>query len=88
MSASDAASVVNAASWADDAYYAKEFVHRHRLPRVVRVVKGQYMGLGAGSIAAPSATSTLLIVSLGKAKRILAQVGRVTFSVFCQVECI
>ena len=50
---------------------------RYTLPAVVRVVKGQYCGLGASSGNPLSATSNLqsnlLLVGLGKKKRIVGQ---------------
>ena len=37
---------LSSVSWSDEQLYLKEFMHRHPLPAVVRIVKGQYCSLG------------------------------------------
>ena len=53
--------------------YLKEFVHKHELPTIVRIIKGQYLNLGVPSLSNPSLQATLLVVGLGKKKRIVGQ---------------
>ena len=60
-------------SWSDEQLYLKEFMHKHALPAVVRIVKGQYCSLGVSSISNPSLQSTILLTNLGKRKRVLGQ---------------
>ena len=60
-------------SWSDEHLYLKEFIHKHALPAVVRIVKGQYCSLGVSSISNPSLQSTILLTNLGKRKRLLGQ---------------
>jgi len=64
---------LSSVSWSDEQLYLKEFMHRHPLPAVVRIVKGQYCSLGVSSISNPSLQSTILLTNLGKRKRVLGQ---------------
>lgn len=71
----DSLSVLNLANWSEEALYLKEFMHKNKatLPRVVKVVKGQYMNIGVPSLANSSVQQNLLLVNLGKRRRLLAQ---------------
>lgn len=60
-------------SWSDEQLYLKEFIHKHQLPAVVRIVKGQYGNLGVSSLANPGLQSTILLTNLGRRKRLLGQ---------------
>ena len=76
MTISDASSTVSAAVWSEEQVYLKEFLHKYSLPAVVRIVKGQYCSLGpSGGPLSPTGglQSTLLLLGLGKKKRIVAQ---------------
>ena len=64
---------LSSVSWSDEQLYLREFVHRHTLPAIVRITKGQYCNLGVSSISNPGLQSTILITNLGRRKRILAQ---------------
>lgn len=68
----DANSLVSSASWSEESLYLKEFIHKTKLPRLVRIVKGQYLSLGVPSLSNPSPHQTVLLVNLGKRKRLLA----------------
>ena len=73
MTVFDTNSMLTTVAWSDEHLYLKEFVHKHDLPAIVRVVKGQYMNLGVPSLSNPSLHSTFLIIGLGKKKRIVGQ---------------
>ena len=70
---SDINGTLSSVSWSDEQLYLREFVHRHTLPAVVRISKGQYCNLGVSSISNPGLQSTILVTNLGRRKRILAQ---------------
>ena len=60
-------------SWSEEQLYLKEFVNKHNLPAVVKIVKGQYCNLGVSSLANPNLQNTILLTNLGKRRRLLAQ---------------
>ena len=70
---SDINGTLSSVSWSDEQLYLREFVHRHALPSIVRISKGQYCNLGVSSISNPGLQSTILLTNLGRRKRILAQ---------------
>ncbi|XP_018331873.1 uncharacterized protein LOC108741540 [Agrilus planipennis] len=73
MAATDAQITVAAARWADEGSYLHEFVSKHRLPAVVKIIKGQYGSLGVPTLPSPGLQSTALLVSAGKRQKIVAQ---------------
>jgi hypothetical protein len=81
MTAGDGSRLAASAQWSDvgeapnTGLYLKEFVYKHKLPRLVRIVKGHYLHLGAGpSLSCPTGGGqVVLLVNLGKRKRMLAQ---------------
>ena len=76
MTITDASSTLSSVTWSDEQLYLKEFIHRFSLPAIVRVVKGQYcnVGVSGGPLSGnANLQSTLLLVGLGKKKRIVAQ---------------
>ena len=76
MTITDASSTLASVTWSEEQLYLKEFIHRFPLPAIVRVIKGQYCNVGvSGGPLSGSANlqSTLLLVGLGKKRRILAQ---------------
>ena len=73
MTTADALRVLGAANWTDEALYLKEFAHKNAFPKIVRVVKGSYLNLGVSSLANPSLHQNVLLVNLGRKKRLLAQ---------------
>ncbi len=61
----NASPLLSAARWTEEGLYLKEFVHKHSgtLPRLVRVVKGNYLGvLGVPSIANSVSSQHFLLV--------------------------
>ncbi|XP_011502661.1 PREDICTED: uncharacterized protein LOC105366049 [Ceratosolen solmsi marchali] len=77
MAATDGQIVVAAARWADEATYLREFVAKYRLPAVIKITKGQYGGLGVPTLPAPSLQSTVLLVSAGRRRKIVAQAVKI-----------
>jgi hypothetical protein len=77
MAATDGQIVVAAARWADEATYLREFVAKYRLPVVIKITKGQYGGLGVPTLPAPSLQSTVLLVSAGRRRKIVAQAVKI-----------
>ncbi|XP_063369852.1 uncharacterized protein LOC134658170 [Cydia amplana] len=73
MAATDGQVVVAASRWSDEGNYLREYVAKHRLPNVAKIIKGQYGGLGVPTLPSPSLQSTALLVSAGKSKKIIAQ---------------
>lgn len=73
MAATDAQVVAAAARWTEEGHYLREFVAKHRLPAVVKIIKGQYGGLGVPSLPNPCLQSTVLLTSVGRRRKILAQ---------------
>nr|XP_018895986.1 PREDICTED: uncharacterized protein LOC109029797 [Bemisia tabaci]XP_018895987.1 PREDICTED: uncharacterized protein LOC109029797 [Bemisia tabaci] len=73
MGATDGQIVAAAARWADEGHYLKEFVAKQRLPAVVKIIKGQYGGIGVPTLPSPGLQSSILLVSLGRRKKIIAQ---------------
>ncbi|KAJ4430315.1 uncharacterized protein sano [Periplaneta americana] len=73
MAATDGQIVVAAARWADEGHYLREFVAKHKLPAVVKIIKGQYGGLGVPTLPSPGLQSTALLVSAGRRHKIAAQ---------------
>ena len=53
--------------------YLKEFAHKFKMPRLVRIVKGHYLHLGGSSALSGGNGQVLLLVNLGKRRRLLAQ---------------
>lgn len=77
MAATDGQIVVAAARWADEATYLREFVSKYRLPAVIKITKGQYGGLGVPTLPAPGLQSTVLLVSAGRRRKIVAQAVKI-----------
>ncbi|CAG9820926.1 unnamed protein product [Phaedon cochleariae] len=77
MAATDGQITVAAARWAEEGSYLREFVSKHRLPAVVKIIKGQYAGLGVPTLPSPGLQSALLLVSAGKRHQIVAQAVKV-----------
>ncbi|XP_066149927.1 uncharacterized protein sano [Euwallacea fornicatus] len=77
MAATDAQITVAAARWADEGSYLREFVAKHHLPAVVKIIKGQYGGLGVPTLPSPGLQSTALLVSVGKRQKIIAQAVKI-----------
>lgn len=77
MAATDGQITVAAARWADEGSYLREFVAKHRLPAVVKIIKGQYGGLGVPSLPSPGLQSTALLVSAGKRQKLVAQAVKI-----------
>lgn len=73
MAATDGQILVAAARWSDEGHYLRECVTKHRLPAVVKIIKGQYGGLGVPSLPSPGLQSTALLVSAGRRRKIVAQ---------------
>uniref|UniRef100_A0A1B6DUN9 CABIT domain-containing protein n=2 Tax=Clastoptera arizonana TaxID=38151 RepID=A0A1B6DUN9_9HEMI len=73
MAATDGQIVVAAARWAEEGHYMREFISKHRLPAVVKIIKGQYGGLGVPTLPNPGLQSTALLVSAGRRHKIVAQ---------------
>lgn len=77
MAATDGQITVAAARWADEGSYLREFVAKHRLPAVVKIIKGQYGGLGVPTLPSPGLQQTALLVSAGKRQKIVAQAVKI-----------
>ncbi|GLV40596.1 serrano [Carabus blaptoides fortunei] len=77
MAATDAQIVVAAARWAEEGSYLREFVVKHRLPAVVKIIKGQYGGLGVPTLPSPGLQSSALLVSAGRRHKIVAQAVKI-----------
>ncbi|GJQ66552.1 hypothetical protein Trydic_g4536 [Trypoxylus dichotomus] len=77
MAATDGQITVAAARWADEGSYLREFITKHRLPAVVKIIKGQYGGLGVPTLPSPGLQSTALLVSAGKRHKIVAQAVKI-----------
>lgn len=77
MAATDGQITVAAARWAAEGNYLREFVAKHRLPAVVKIIKGQYGGLGVPTLPSPGLQSTALLVSLGQRQKIEAQAVKI-----------
>lgn len=77
MAATDGQITVAAARWAEEGSYLREFVAKHRLPAVVKIIKGQYGGLGVPTLPSPSLQSTALLVSAGKRQKLVAQAVKI-----------
>ncbi|XP_048517899.1 uncharacterized protein LOC109538961 [Dendroctonus ponderosae] len=77
MAATDAQITVAAARWADEGSYLREFVSKHHFPAVVKIIKGQYGGLGVPTLPSPGLQSTALLVSVGKRQKIVAQAVKI-----------
>ncbi|XP_054278008.1 uncharacterized protein LOC128996627 [Macrosteles quadrilineatus] len=73
MAATDGQILVAAARWAEEGHYLREFVAKHRLPAVVKIIKGQYGGLGVPTLPNPGLQSSALLVSAGRRHKIVAQ---------------
>ncbi|XP_066996279.1 uncharacterized protein sano [Anabrus simplex] len=73
MAATDGQIVVAAARWADEGHYLREFITKNKLPAVVKIIKGQYGGLGVPTLPSPGLQSTALLVSAGRRHKIVAQ---------------
>lgn len=77
MAATDGQIVVAAARWSEEGSYLREFVNKHRLPAVVKIIKGSYGGLGVPTLPNPSLQSTALLVSAGRRHKIVAQAVKI-----------
>ncbi|KAF7279700.1 CABIT domain-containing protein serrano [Rhynchophorus ferrugineus] len=77
MAATDGQITVAAARWADEGSYLREFVTKHHLPAVVKIIKGQYGGLGVPTLPSPGLQSTALLLSAGKRQKIIAQAVKI-----------
>lgn len=77
MAATDGQIVVAAARWAEEGSYLREFVSKHRLPAVVKIIKGQYGGLGVPTLPSPGLQSCALLVSAGTRHKIVAQAVKI-----------
>lgn len=77
MAATDGQAVVAAARWADEGLYLREFVAKHRLPAVAKIIKGQYGGVGVPSLPSPCLQPTVLLISAGRRRKILAQAVKI-----------
>ncbi|XKL65738.1 hypothetical protein PGB90_009158 [Kerria lacca] len=73
MATTDGQVVVAAARWTEEGQYLREFVAKHRLPAVVKIIKGQYGGIGVPSLPNPCLQPTVLLISAGRRRKILAQ---------------
>lgn len=77
MAATDGQIVVAAARWADEGSYLREFISKHRLPAVVKIIKGQYGGLGVPTLPSPGLQQSALLVSIGRRHKIVAQAVKI-----------
>ncbi|XP_049817487.1 uncharacterized protein LOC109606635 [Aethina tumida] len=77
MAATDGQITVAAARWADEGSYLREYVSKHHLPAVVKIIKGQYGGLGVPTLPSPGLQSTAMLVSAGKRQKIIAQAVKI-----------
>lgn len=77
MAVTDGQAVVAAARWTEEGQYLREFVAKHRLPAVVKIIKGQYGGIGVPSLPSPCSQPTVLLISAGRRRKILAQVIKI-----------
>lgn len=72
MAATDGQITVAAARWSDEGSYLREFVAKHRLPAAVKIIKGQYGGLGVPTLPSPGLQSTAVLVSAGKRQKLVS----------------
>ncbi|KAJ3650106.1 hypothetical protein Zmor_021814 [Zophobas morio] len=77
MAATDGQITVAAARWADEGNYLREFILKCQLPAVVKIIKGQYGGLGVPTLPSPGLQSTALLISAGKRQKIVAQAVKI-----------
>lgn len=77
MAATDGQITIAAARWADEGSYLREFVTKHQLPAAVKIIKGQYGGLGVPTLPSPGLQPTALLVSAGKRQKIIAQAVKI-----------
>lgn len=77
MAATDGQIVVAAARWAEEGSYLREFISKHRLPAVVKIIKGQYGGLGVPTLPSPGLQQSALLVSIGRRHKIVAQAVKI-----------
>ncbi|XP_065200951.1 uncharacterized protein sano [Planococcus citri] len=77
MAATDGQAVVAAARWTEEGLYLREFVAKHRLPAVAKIIKGQYGGIGVPSLPSPCVQPTVLLISAGRRRKILAQAVKI-----------
>lgn len=73
MTTTDGQTVVAAARWTEEGQYLREFVAKHRLPALVKIIKGQYGGIGVPSLPSPCLQTTAMLMSAGRRSKILAQ---------------
>lgn len=71
--ATDGQILLATAKWSDEGQYLREFVAKNSLPTVVKIIKGQYGNLGVPTLPSPGLQSTVLLVSAGKRRKIIAQ---------------
>ncbi|XP_044745457.1 uncharacterized protein LOC123307282 [Coccinella septempunctata] len=77
MAATPGQIIAAAARWSDEGYYIQEFVAKNNLPAIVKIIKGQYSGLGVPTLPSPGLQSIALLVSVGKRQKILAQAVKI-----------
>ncbi|XP_060523642.1 uncharacterized protein LOC132700383 [Cylas formicarius] len=77
MAATDGQITVAAARWADEGNYLREYVTKYQLPAVVKIIKGQYGGLGVPTLPSPGLHSTAMLVSAGRRQKIIAQAVKI-----------
>lgn len=77
MAATSGQIIAAAARWTDEGYYIQEFVSKNNLPAIVKIIKGQYGGLGVPTLPSPGLQSIALLVSVGKRQKILAQAVKI-----------
>ena len=73
MAVGDVSTVLSTVRWSEDSYYLKEFLHKYKLPQVGRVVKGQYLSLGASTLSSPGLNSNVVLANAGRKVRVIAQ---------------
>ena len=73
MAVGEVSTVLSTVRWSEDSYYLKEFLHKYKLPQVGRVVKGQYLSLGASTLSSPGLNSNVVLANAGRKVRVIAQ---------------
>lgn len=73
MAGSDGAILVATSRWNDEPLYLHEVVKSGKLPQMVRIVKGHYLGLGVPTLPNPNLASTAIVASAGTSVRVAVQ---------------
>jgi len=73
MAGSDGAILVATSRWSDEPLYLNEVVKSGKLPQIVRIVKGHYLGLGVPTLPNPNLASTAIVASAGTSVRVAVQ---------------